>query len=51
MSLAVEQDTDDIVLAETESVLESNGMLDDAAKDVAGAGRSADVHRRDGPKS
>ena len=34
MSLAVEQDTDDIVLAETESVLESNGMLDDAAKDV-----------------
>jgi segregation and condensation protein B len=34
MSLAVEQDTADIVLAETESVLESNGMLDDAAKDV-----------------
>jgi segregation and condensation protein B len=34
MSLAVEQDTDDIVLAETQSVLESNGMLDDAAKDV-----------------
>jgi segregation and condensation protein B len=34
MSLAVEQETDDIVLAEAESVLESNGMLDDAAKDV-----------------
>jgi segregation and condensation protein B len=34
MSLAVEQDTDDIVLAETESVSEGNGMLDDAAKDV-----------------
>jgi segregation and condensation protein B len=34
MSLAVEQDTEDIVLAETESVSEGNGMLDDAAKDV-----------------
>ena len=34
MSLAVEQDTDDIVLAETESVSDGNGMLDDAAKDV-----------------
>jgi segregation and condensation protein B len=34
MSLAVEQDTDDLVLAETESVSEGNGMLDDAAKDV-----------------
>jgi segregation and condensation protein B len=34
MSLAVEQDTDDIVLAETEPVSEGNGMLDDAAKDV-----------------
>ncbi|TKB95681.1 MAG: SMC-Scp complex subunit ScpB [Nitrospira sp.] len=34
MSLAVEQDTDDLVLAETESVSEGNGMLDDAAKNV-----------------
>jgi segregation and condensation protein B len=34
MSLAVEQDTDDLVLTETESVSEGNGMLDDAAKDV-----------------
>jgi segregation and condensation protein B len=34
MSLAVEQATDDIVLAETESVSDGNGMLDDAAKDV-----------------
>ena len=34
MSLAVEQETDDIVLTETESVSDGNGMLDDAAKDV-----------------
>ena len=34
MSLAVEQETDDIVLAETEPVSDGNGMLDDAAKDV-----------------
>jgi segregation and condensation protein B len=34
MSLAVEQDTDDIVLAETEPVSDGNGMLDDAAEDV-----------------
>ena len=34
MSLAVEQETDDIVLAETESVSDGNGILDDAAKDV-----------------
>ena len=34
MSLAVEQETDDIVLAETESVSDGNGILDDATKDV-----------------
>ncbi len=35
MNSTVEQETDDIALAETESVLESNGAPDDAAKDAA----------------
>jgi segregation and condensation protein B len=35
MNSTVEQETDDIGLAETESVLESNGAPDDAAKDAA----------------
>ncbi len=34
MSLAVEQETDDIVLAETESAIMGDGVPDDAAKDV-----------------
>jgi segregation and condensation protein B len=34
MSLAVEQETDDIVLAETESAIEGNSVPDDAAKDA-----------------
>ena len=35
MNSTVEQETDDIALAETASVLESNGAPDDAAKDAA----------------
>ena len=35
MNSTMEQETDDIALAETESVLESNGAPDDAAKDAA----------------
>jgi segregation and condensation protein B len=34
MSLAVEQETDDIVLAETESAIERDGVPNDAAKDA-----------------
>ena len=34
MSLAVEQETGDIVFTEAESAIENNGMSDDAAKDV-----------------
>jgi len=34
MSPTMEQETDDIVLAETESVIEGNGVPDDAAKDA-----------------
>ena len=34
MSLAVEQETDDIVLAETESAIEGDAMPNDAAKDA-----------------
>ena len=34
MSSTVEQETDDIALAETASVIEGNGMPDDAAKDA-----------------
>ena len=35
MSSTVEQETEDIALAETESAIESNGAPDDAAKDAA----------------
>ena len=34
MSVVVEQETEDVVLAETEPVSDGNGMLDDATKDV-----------------
>ena len=34
MSSTVEQETDDIALAETASVIEGNGMSDDAAKEA-----------------
>ena len=35
MSSSVEQETDDVALAETSSVIEGHGMPDDAAKDAA----------------
>src|SRR5437016_2770810 len=35
MSITVEQETDDITLAETAPVIEGNGVPDDAAKDAA----------------
>jgi len=35
MSLTIEQETDDITLAETAPVIEGNGVPDDAAKDAA----------------
>jgi segregation and condensation protein B len=34
MSVVVEQETEDVVLAETEPVSDGNGLLDDATKDV-----------------
>ena len=35
MSIAIEQETDDIALAETAPVIEGNGVPDAAAKDAA----------------
>ena len=45
MNSTVEQETDDIVLVETESVIESNGALDDVAEETAveAAGSQAEV--------